>query len=45
MMKTLTIAGSGTPVEKEYRAIAGAMNKCTRSVHAFDAKTYDVRAV
>jgi hypothetical protein len=30
----------GTPIEKEYRAIAGAMLRCSRTVHTFDGRAY-----
>ena len=30
----------GSPIEKEYRAIAGAMLRCARTVHAFDGRAY-----
>jgi hypothetical protein len=43
--RTLTIAGSGTPLEKEYREICAAMTRCGQSVERFDAGAYDPRAV
>lgn len=41
----LTITSSGTPLEKEYREIATAMTRCKQTVHTFDPKPYDPRAV
>ena len=41
----LTAACSGTPIEKEYRAIEAAMMRCTPTVTAFAGKLYDPRAV
>jgi hypothetical protein len=38
--RQVRLPGSATPIEKEYRDIADAMIRCTRSVHAFDRKAY-----
>jgi hypothetical protein len=34
------LPGDSTAIEREYRAIASAMMRCTRSVHAFDPREY-----
>jgi hypothetical protein len=39
------IQGSGTAIEKEYRAVDEAIVRCTTNVTTFDAKAYDPRAV
>ena len=45
MKRELTIDGSGTPIEKEYRTIARAIQRCTPADVTFDAKAYAPRAV
>jgi hypothetical protein len=34
------LPGNSTPIEREYRAIANAMMRCSRSVHTFDDRAY-----
>jgi hypothetical protein len=41
----LTLAGSGTPLEKEYRAVCEAMNRGVALPATFDRGGYDPRAV
>lgn len=43
--RVVGLPGDATPLEKEYRAIASAMMRCARNVHAFDAAAYEPRAV
>jgi hypothetical protein len=44
-IREVRMPGFATPIEKEYRAIADAMMRCTRSVHSFDAHAYDPASV
>ena len=44
-MPTLTLAGSGTPLEDEYRRAATALARCQAQPAAFDASRYDPAAV
>jgi hypothetical protein len=44
-MREVGMPGFATPIEKEYRAIANAMMRCTRSVTSFDARPYDPASV
>jgi hypothetical protein len=41
----LALPGDTSPIEKEYRAVADAMMRCTRLVETFDATPYDPAAV
>ncbi len=41
----LALPGDTSPIEKEYRAVADAMMRCTRLVETFDASPYDPAAV
>jgi hypothetical protein len=44
-MRKLTLAGSGTPIEDEYRRASLALARCSRQPPPFDARNYDPRAV
>jgi hypothetical protein len=44
-MPTLTLAGSGTPIEDEYHRALAALARCQPHEEAFDATRYDPRAV
>lgn len=44
-MKRVDIAGSGTPIEKEYRLIDDGLARTDTLVKEFDASAYDPRAV
>jgi hypothetical protein len=43
-LRGVRLPGDATPLEKEYRSIADAMMRCTRSVQSFDASAYDPAA-
>ncbi len=43
--REIRLPGSTTPIEKEYRAIADAMLRCTRTVHTFDSKLYSPASI
>ena len=44
-LRTVTIASSGTPLEKEYRDVDAALARTTAQVTTFDPSRYDPRAV
>jgi hypothetical protein len=44
-MATLTIAGSGTPIQDEYRRLAAAIARCKPRDEVFDASRYAPEAV
>ena len=44
-MATLTLAGSGTPIEDEYRRVSDAIARCTYHDVAFDAGLYPPAAI
>jgi hypothetical protein len=44
-MATVTIAGSGTPIEDEYRRLCEAIGRCKPQAFAFDAALYAPEAV
>lgn len=45
MRREIGIEGSGTPLEKEYRAVDEALRRTETLVPEFDAKAYDPRAI
>ncbi|MGZ3451465.1 MAG: ferritin-like domain-containing protein [Polyangiales bacterium] len=45
MRREIGIEGSGTPLEKEYRAVDEALRRTEALVPEFDAKAYDPRAI
>ncbi len=44
-LRRIGMPADATPIGKEYRHVATSMMRCTRAVRAFDAQSYDPRAV
>ena len=44
-LREVSYTGSGTAIEKEYRALDAALARTARTVVGFDAKAYDPRAI